>query len=523
MSGLGLLVRAFLRRDRWMIMWFVLGITLLYWSQGYSVNGIYPTQQAFDEAAAMMAHNAGFIAMIGPARALNTIGGQVAWQSQAFGSVVAGLMSMFLVGRHTRAEEESGREELLRAGVVSRHTPMVAALLVVAVANLVVALGVTTSLVAYGLAVPGSVSLGVGLFGVGLCFGMVALLAVQLTSSTRAAYGLTGTTIGIAYVFRAIGDVSGGPWSWLSPIGWYQSMHAYSGERWWPLLLLLAFAALVNVAANVVFDHRDIGSGLWAARAGRAHASAGLQSGLGLAWRLQRASLLGWTIGMFLGGLSFGTFGDDVGSLVGESELSRSMFGGGGEVVLDTFYAASCAMLAVIASGYTIASALRPRGEEEQGRVETLLSTALPRHRWLLGHVSVTVTGTAVVMAAAGVGLGVGYGMVSGDWERFGRLAAACLVQIPGVLVLGALARLLHGWLPRAAPLAWLGLIFCAVVMFFGDLLDFPQWVMDISPLTHLGSYPATSVDWTGFSVLLGGAALASAAGLWGFTRRDVA
>ncbi|HSK34007.1 MAG TPA: ABC transporter permease, partial [Propionicimonas sp.] len=312
-------------------------------------------------------------------------------------------------------------------------------------------------------------------------------------------------------------------WSWLSPIGWYQAMHAYSGERWWPLVLLAGFTALVGVAVHAVFDRRDIGSGLWAARPGPARASAGLQSGLGLAWRLQRASLLGWTIGMFLLGLTFGGFGDDVESMLGDSEVSRAMFGAGGDVLLDSFYAASSAMLAVIAAGYTVSSALRPRGEEDQGRVETLLATALPRTRWLLGHVSVTLAGTVLAVAAAGVGLGVGFGLVSGDWDRFGRLTAACLVQIPGVLVLGAVARLLHGWLPRAASLAWLGVIFCAVVMFFGELLDFPQWMVDISPLTHLGSYPASSVDWTGFALLLAGAALASAAGLWGVTRRDVA
>ena len=30
-------------------------------------------------------------------------------------------MSMFLVGRHTRAEEETGRDELLRAAAVGRR------------------------------------------------------------------------------------------------------------------------------------------------------------------------------------------------------------------------------------------------------------------------------------------------------------------------------------------------------------------------------------------------------------------
>lgn len=523
MTGLNLLVRSFLRRDRWMILWFVVGITLLYWSQGYSVDGIYQSQKAFDAAAAMMERNAAFIAMTGPPRALNTTGGQVAWQSQAFGAILAGLMSMLLVGRHTRAEEESGRDELLRAGVVGRHAPMTAALVVVLVANAAVGVAVTLSLVAYGLAAAGAVALGAGLAGVGLAFGVVGLLAVQLTASTRAAYGLTGAVIGVAYALRAVGDVSGGPWSWLSPIGWYQAMHAYSGERWWPLLLLAGFTVAAGLAAHVVFDRRDFGSGLWAARPGPERASAQLGSGLGLAWRLQRGSSAGWVLGMLLLGLTFGTFGDDVDTLVGDSEVTRAMYGGGAEVTLDSFYAASCAMLAVIAAGYTISSALRPRAEEEQGRLETLLSTALPRRRWLIGHAAITVTGTLLVLAATGVGLGAGYGLVSGDWERFPSLLGACLVLVPGVLVLGAVAWLLHGWIPRSATLSWFGLVLCAVVMFFGELLDLPRWVVDLSPLSHLGSYPAGAVEWSGFAWLLVVAVVAFLTAVHGFTRRDVA
>ena len=101
--------------------------------QAVSVDGLYTTQAEFDRAAASMQNNAAFIAMAGPARALNTIGGQVAWQATAFGAVLAGLMSMFIIGRHTRGEEESGRDELLRAGAVGRLAPMTAALLTVPV------------------------------------------------------------------------------------------------------------------------------------------------------------------------------------------------------------------------------------------------------------------------------------------------------------------------------------------------------------------------------------------------------
>ena len=62
------------------------------------------SQAALQQAAANLERNAGFIAMFGPARALDTVGGQVAWQGVTFGAVHAGLMSMFLVGRRTRGE-----------------------------------------------------------------------------------------------------------------------------------------------------------------------------------------------------------------------------------------------------------------------------------------------------------------------------------------------------------------------------------------------------------------------------------
>ena len=62
---------------------------------------------------------------------------------------------------------------------------------------------------------------------------------------------------------------------------------------------------------------------------------------------------------------------------------------------MDGFYATSIVMLALLAAGFAISSALRPHGEEDGGRLEALLATALPRSRWLLGHVAVTVVGHA--------------------------------------------------------------------------------------------------------------------------------
>ena len=522
MTGPPTLVRSYLRRDRWMLLWWTLGITLLYWSQAASVKGLYATQAEFDRAAAAMEGNAALIAMAGPDRALNTVGGQVTWQATAFGAIVIGLMCMFLVGRHTRGDEESGRDELIRAAPVDRHSTTTATLLVAAIANVLVGACVALSLILVPLAVADSIALGVGLALCGMVFAGTALLAAQVTSTTRAMYAVTGAVIGIAYVLRAVGDVGAIALTWLSPIGWYQRMYAFSGLRWWPALLLVAASIGLVVAAYIVFARRDHGSGILAARPGPPRARPALSSTVGLAWRLQRGSVIGWTLGLFLVGLAYGSLGDSVGSLIGGSGAARDMILQGSSDLIDGFYGTALVLLALMAAGFGISSALRPRSEEDEGRVESLLATGLSRSRWLFGHVIVTVLGVLLVMIAGGVGLALSYGLTSGEWGRAGTLAVGAVAYVAPVLCLTGLARLLSGLSPRLAILAWLGLIFAVVVMLFGELLRLPEWLRDISPFPHLALVPAEPFQALPVIVVAGVALLLSAAGQFAFRARDV-
>ena len=119
-----------------------------------------------------------------------------------------------------------------------------------------------------------------------------------------------------------------------------------------------------------MFVRRDFGTGVFAARPGPARAGAGLRTGWGLAWRLQRGSVIGWSLGMLLLGLGYGSIGNDVGDLVGDSEATRDVFVQSGGDLVDGFYATAILMLVLIATGFAISSALRPRGEEDGGRVE---------------------------------------------------------------------------------------------------------------------------------------------------------
>ena len=216
-------------------------------------------------------------------------------------------MSMFIVGRHTRGEEQSGRSELVRASVVGRNAPLTAALVVAALAQLL--MGAATALVMVGADTPaaGSIALGASLAAVGILFAGVAAVAVQVSQGTGGAYGLVGAVLGASYALRAAGDVGDGTLSWLSPIGWGQAMRPYADERWWPLALFLVFAAaLLWRRLRAARPPRRRRRAARSRAPDRRHAARGLTRPLGLAFRLQRAALAGWAVGLFFGGLSIG-------------------------------------------------------------------------------------------------------------------------------------------------------------------------------------------------------------------------
>lgn len=524
LTGLPLLVRFTLRRDRVRLAVWVLGTFALVVGSAASVLDLYPDQAAVESYVRLFGDNPALVAFAGPGYGFDdpNIGVVLVNETQVFGAIAVALMSIFLVNRQTRAEEETERAELLRSAVVGRHAPTAASTIVVAGANLAVGVVCAAGFVALDYPLAGSVALAGSLVAVGLVFAGVTALAAQLFSTGRATLGMSSAVLAVAFVLRAAGDIAHNDLSWLSPIGWAQAVRAYAGERWWTLALCVGVAVGLVAGSFWLSTRRDLGAGLVPARPGPSTAVPWLTRPLGLAFRLQRGALVGWTIGLFVIGGVYGSIADDVDELVEDNPDFADVFVAlEGATLTDSFFATSVTMLALIAAGFAVSSVLTTRSEENAGRAEPVLAGPVSRTRWAGSHLVIAVGGTVLTIAASGLGVGAAYAAVVGDAGQIPRLVGVALVTVPAVLVLAGVAAALFGLVPRAAMLAWGVLAVVAVIGFLGQLLRLPAWFRRLSPYEHLPAAPAESVSLLPLLVLTAVAAALMAGGLWGLRRRD--
>ncbi|WP_350275702.1 hypothetical protein [Kribbella sp. HUAS MG21] len=521
-AGTAVLLRFMLRQERRSLPWWLIGSGLLVGFQSVSSQDLYGTPEALAKLRQTMTGNAALLAMSGPERLLDTVGGEVVFEVFGFLAIVLGLMNMFLVGRHTRTDEETGRGELVRSASVGRRAPLAAALCLAAIADLAVAVVVFGAAAGTGLPVGGSALLGAAAAGVGLAFAALTAVAVQVFENPRSVYGAVGVALGTAFVLRAAGDIGNPVWSWLSPIGWGQRTFPYAGDRWWPLLIPLAAGVVLVGVAVALLDRRDFGEGLLSYRQGRATASWALRSPLGLAWRLQRGSIIGWTTGLFVLGVAYGSFADSVEAYVADNpEIAQYLPGGAAEVV-NSYFALVILISALLAAASAVAGAMRARHEETSGRAEPVLATKVSRRSWLGSYVAVALAGSVVAVAVAGLGHGLAYGIATSDPGQFLRLVGVALVQLPAVWLVVAVAVLAIGWLPRAAAaVAWSVVGYCGVIAMFADSFDLPDWTRQASPFVHLPQAPLESVTATPLVVVTAIATTVLAAGFVGLANRD--
>jgi ABC-2 type transport system permease protein len=497
------LLRLYLRTDRIILPLWVLLLSLPL-STVYigSIAAVYPTA----------AGRSGFVASIMASPAQRAIYGNIyndslgaagIWKAGMFHVLIAVAVILTMI-RHTRADEEAGRTELIDSTAVGRNASLTAALLLTGGASVLTGLLAFLGLMKTDVPVLGSLAFSCALAASGLVFTAVAAVSAQLSASARVARGIAFGVLGAAFTLRAVGDASGSELSWASPLGWSLLVRPYAGDRFGVLALHLTLTVALAVLAYLLQGARDVGAGMFAERRGRPRATGILSGPMGLAWRLTRGSVLVWTVGLGLYGLLVGSVVHGIGDELGGSGSARDIITrlGGTGALEEAFIAIAFNMLGMVAAAFAVSLALRPHQEETAQRAETLLAGAVSRTRWLRGYLVVALAGTTVAMLTSGLLAGLTYGAAAGDvGGKLPPVVGSAAVQLPAIWLLVAVTTVLFGAAPRFTPVAWGALVGFIAVYLLGSLANSPHWVLDLDPFSHVprvgsDSFTATPLVW---------------------------
>jgi ABC-2 type transport system permease protein len=528
-TGTWKLLRFNLRRDRVKFPAWSLGITMMavYFTTALPV--LFGGEEGLAETAGDFL-TAGVVAIFGgPAYGFDDLTFPILFVG-VYGLYIlmmAALMSILMVSRHTRIEEQTGRSELVRSNVVGRMAPLTAAVVMAILANILVSLLIGAVLVGQGYEpVADSFLFGAGVGAVGLVFTGVAAVTVQLTEFSRTASGLALIVLGAAYGIRTGGDAiqeHGSVLSWFSPLAWSQQTRPFVDGRWWPLLLSIGLAAVMIRIGYALAARRDFGAGLLRVRPGPARAAEWINSPLRFAYRLHRGSFIGWSLFLLVWGFGNGAIVEPVANgLENVSSEVLAIFGGDASGIIDGYVATMGLYNAAVVGIFVVLGVLSVRSEEYGGRTEPVLATATSRGQWLGSHLIVLAIGSAILLAVSGLAMGLGAWMGMGESEILWDLTVSHLAFLPALLLFLAIAGLLYGFAPRAVGLAWIPLVYGFVIGFFAPLWDLPQWVRDLSAFEHIPEIPVEDFFVVPLLILTGVAVAVAIVALAGFRIRDL-
>lgn len=523
----GLLRSLIWRRERvGLIVWLV-ALVLLNVMVVLAYGQIYQSD-AERQAMAETMRNPAMISMLGKGWGLDNyhVGAMMEHQMLLFTALGVAIMNILLVSRHTRAEEEAGRVELIRSLAVGRLANLGSIFTVSLVTNLVLAVVMGVSLYACGVEnmdLQGSLIYGSVLGVVGVLFAGVTALFAQLTETSRGTLGYSFLTLGAFYLLRAVGDVGNEALSLISPLGLALRAQAFVLNFWWPIFATLGISFLFWLAAFYLNVRRDLGAGLISAKPGRKNASVFLSNPVGLILRLQRTMIISWLVGLFFLGISYGSVFGDLELFIDNNEFLKEILPVAlGFSLTDQFLAMLMSVLAMIAAIPAMLMVFKLRAEEKTGRLEGILARAVSRSYILATFFSFGVVVGALGMFLAALGIWIAAKAVMDVPIGLKVIFQGSVAQFPAIFVMVAVCAFFVGWLPKYMSLVWVYLGYSFFSVYFGVLLKLPEWMKKASPFGHGAKIPIEPFEPISVIILMVMSVALFALGIVGYRRRDM-
>lgn len=535
-----------LRDYRVAILGWGIGMGLVVVSPMASVAALVTTPEARQQLASIAAS----FAWNADAIAVTTVGGYATFKIGIFIFLIT-VWPILAGSRMLRGEEERGSLDVLLS--VPRPRLRVALEKLSAMWTALVAMGLLIGLVAFAGGTKFGADFGLGdalLFALNLALicGVIGGLALLVSQFTQERGPAAGATAGLLLVFIVLDMVhrvapNSESISYLSPIYYYnlsKGLVPSYGVNPGAMLLLAVLAIGLGGAAVWLFVHRDVGgtvrlprwlqlperqasrvlpAGDWSLRSVYARSLRTIAMPT-FWWTLGIAGFAGWMV--YAVQLLETRMSTLLSGSAGFTQLIKNI--GGGDASLNAgFLSAMLLFLPLFLMAFAVTQVNGWSADEQDGRLELVLSTPQPRLSVLVGRFAALASAT-IAISVITLLVCAGVAAASGLQLDGGHLAAAILGMIPlGLLVVG-IGYLAAGWLRTAADTGLLSflLAFWFFLSFIGPELKLPDATLRLSPFYYYGTPLLHGLQLTSVLGLVVVTSIALGLGALRFVRKDI-
>lgn len=270
-------------------------------------------------------------------------------------------------------------------------------------------------------------------------------------------------------------------------------------------LVSIGISLVLLVLAYFLEIRRDVNAGYIPEINGKDHASKSLLSFTGLTLRQQRTASIGWILGLFVLGITYGSMIDQIGGFVESSPTISKLFNIDPHLANEASKAASKAMIesfmstifmicAVMVACFAVTSLMRLVTEERKNRQEQLYAMPISRYKvyaiymiisWILGALAQFAVVLGIYLAQAN----------NANAFSFAKVAAAGMSWTVGVFFILGILGLLIALVPRLSAWIWVYLGFAFFMSYIGNRLNLPAWLNNFNIFHHISRLPVETMN----------------------------
>ncbi len=487
----------------------------------------YLTDNSGNSIMAEMMKNPAMVAMVGPYYGGDTFtfGASYVSMMMVFSVMIAGVMNVFLISRHTLQDEELGRFEILRSLPIGRISNLAAALITAAISDTILSLisGVGMYLIREDdMTFKGCMIFGASLGVVGIFFASATALFCQCTSNNRTALGLSMFLLFTLYIMRGIGDVSFEILSLISPLGLVLRTKCFVKDLWYPVFIILGISAVLSILAMYLAVKRDLGSGLFPEKAGKRHAAKYLSSPYGLALKLLKSSIVTWVVVIFVLSAMYGSVFGEFDSFLASNEMLKAIFSANPDYSMaEQFISLLMAIMSMIVTIPVIAFINRVSSEEKHGFSENVLCRSVSRGSQLMAYFLPSFVSSIVLQLISAFGFWSVGSMAVDNIPDLQTFVISAVSYLPAIWFMLGISFMMITYLPSMTSVPYYYLGYSAISIYIGTVANFPEWLKKLTPFGYVSQYPIEEIKMLPLIILTLIFVTFVMIGFYGYRKRD--